>query len=55
MQVQPIQNYSQLKQTQNLQFKSVYPVRVWVREMGGGYAPVATRDLSKTIVLSILI
>lgn len=54
MQVQPTQNYSQLKQTQNLQFKSVYPVRVWVREMGGGYAPVATRDLSKTLTTKIV-
>ena len=54
MQIQSTQNYSQLKQTQNPQFKSVYPVRVWVREMGGGYAPVATRDLSKTLITKIV-
>ena len=54
MQIQPTQNYNQTKTNTQPQFKSVYPVRIWLREMGGGYAPVATKDLSKTLSTKIV-
>ena len=47
MQIQSANTNFISHQNKNIGFKSVYPVRVWVREMGGGYAPVATRDLTK--------
>lgn len=54
MQIQPTQNYNQTKTNTQPQFKSVYPVRIWLREMGGGYAPVVTKDLSKTLTTKIV-
>ena len=54
MQIQQTQNYNQVKRNTQPQFKSVYPVRIWVREMGGGYAPVVTKDLTKTLTTKIV-
>ena len=49
MQIQSIQAGSYLNQNKQPQFKSVYPVVFWVAEKGGSYAPVITRDFSKTL------
>lgn len=54
MQIQSIQQYGQIKSTQQPQFKSVYPVRIWVREIGGGYMPVVSRDMTKTLTTKVV-
>ena len=45
MQIQSIQKYPQ----NNTQFKSVYPVRYWVAEVGGSYNPVLSDKMAKEL------
>ena len=54
MQIQTIKNDSLFSKNKAPQFRSVYPVVFWVAEKGGSYAPVVTKDFSKTLATKLV-
>ena len=54
MQIQSINNFSNIKNNQNPQFKSVYPVVHWLAETNGSFSPQIkiniARELNENII-----
>ena len=47
MQIQSINNFSNIKNNQNPQFKSVYPVIHWLAETNGSFSPQITKEVAQ--------
>ena len=47
MQIQSVNNFSNIKSNQNPQFKSVYPVVHWLAETNGSFAPQITKEVAQ--------
>ena len=46
MQIQSINNFSNIKKNQNPTFKSVYPVVHWIAETNGSYTPELRKNIA---------